>query len=151
MDDWDVELFTPEVERQFRELEAQGLLPREINRFGDHYLKFLLAEPKRKPLLLDLTNSILQSMGYEPLEDLEPMDRELSPLIAGGRGLRLDYLGRTPSGRMINLEFQKHGDGDFIKRALFCTSAISKRSGSGGRSSFAQRRAHWPPRDPPWN
>jgi predicted transposase/invertase (TIGR01784 family) len=115
------------VERQFREVEAQGLLPREINRFSDYYLKFLLAEPKRKPLLLDLTNSILQSMGYEPLEDLEPMERELSPLIAGGRGLRLDYLGRTPSGRMINLEFQKHGDGDFIKRALFCTSAIIQR------------------------
>jgi hypothetical protein len=36
MDEWDVELFTPEVERQFREVEAQGLLPREINRFSDH-------------------------------------------------------------------------------------------------------------------
>jgi hypothetical protein len=28
-------------------------------------------------------------MGYEPLADIEPMDRELSPIIKGGRGLRL--------------------------------------------------------------
>jgi predicted transposase/invertase (TIGR01784 family) len=127
MDQWEAGTFTPEVERRFREAEGRGLLPKEIDRFGDSYLKFLLAEPKRKPLLLDLTNSILQLMGYEPLADLEPMERELSPLIAGGRGLRLDYLGRTATGRTLNLEFQKYLDSDFIKRALFCTSAIIHR------------------------
>jgi predicted transposase/invertase (TIGR01784 family) len=66
-------------------------------------------------------------MEYEPLEDIEPMDRELSPDIQDGKGVRLDYLGRTTSGRIVNLEFQKRGDEDFVKRALFCGSTIIHR------------------------
>jgi hypothetical protein len=34
------------TELEFQEAERQGLLPTEINRFGDHFLKFLLAAPE---------------------------------------------------------------------------------------------------------
>jgi hypothetical protein len=51
-------------------------------------------------------------MDYEELIDIEPMDRELSPLFYGGKGMRLDYLGKTLSGRTVNLEFQKESGGD---------------------------------------
>jgi predicted transposase/invertase (TIGR01784 family) len=109
---------------EINELDSRGLLPKKINRFGDHYLKFLLAAPERKRLLLDLLNASLLLMSCERLEDIEPMDREISPRIGGGKGIRLDYLGRTPSGRIVNLEFQNRSGGDFIKRALHSGSAV---------------------------
>jgi predicted transposase/invertase (TIGR01784 family) len=119
--------FSLEEELEFQEAERMGLLPRKINRFGDHYLKFLLAAPKRKGLLLDLLNTILCLMEYEPLQDIQPLDRELSPNIQDGKGVRLDYLGRTVSGRTVNLEFQKRGNEEFIKRALYYGSTIIHR------------------------
>lgn len=125
-------MFTSEAEREFREAERLGLLPEKINRFSDHYLKFLLAAPERKPLLLDLINTILRLMGYEAIEDITPMDRELSPDIYDGKGIRLDYLGHTTSGRTVNLEFQKRGDSDFIKRALYCSGTIIHRQLESG-------------------
>jgi predicted transposase/invertase (TIGR01784 family) len=124
MEDWNPMVFTSEMEKEFLEAERRGLLPNEIDRFGDHFLKFLLAAPERKPLLLDLLNAILILMGYDPLLDIEPMDRELSPRVKYGRGLRLDYYGKSLSGQFLNMEFQKYGGADFIKRALFCSSAI---------------------------
>jgi predicted transposase/invertase (TIGR01784 family) len=120
-------IFGPDAEREIEELEKKGVLPKELNRFGDHYLKFLLAAPERKAILLDLLNTILLLMGYERLADIEPMERELSPQWAGGKGMRLDYLGRTSSGRTVNLEFQKDTGGDFIKRALYCSGTIMHR------------------------
>jgi predicted transposase/invertase (TIGR01784 family) len=114
--------FLPEEEQEFREAEQEGTL--NIDRFGDYYLKFLLAAPERKALLLDLINTILRLMGYEPLTNIEPMDRELSPKIAGGRGLRLDYFGQTAEGKIVNLEFQKYGGSKFIQRALFCAGTL---------------------------
>ncbi|MDR1875776.1 MAG: Rpn family recombination-promoting nuclease/putative transposase, partial [Synergistaceae bacterium] len=107
-------------------------MPTQINRFSDHFLKFLLANPKRKWLLLDLVNTILILMGYEPLADIRPMDRELSPDRPAGKGVRLDYLGRTISGRTINLEFQKRSSEDFIQRALYCGGTIIHRQLESG-------------------
>ncbi|MDR1873482.1 MAG: hypothetical protein LBQ90_00505, partial [Synergistaceae bacterium] len=78
--------FNPEDEPAFEEAQRKGLLPTQINRFSDHFLKFLLANPKRKWLLLDLINTILILMGYEPLADIRPMDRELSPDRPAGKG-----------------------------------------------------------------
>ncbi|MDR1917109.1 MAG: Rpn family recombination-promoting nuclease/putative transposase [Synergistaceae bacterium] len=124
MDDIDGTIFGKSTEREILDLERRGLLPKRINRFGDHYLKFLLAAPERKRLLLDLLNSTLRLTGYEPLEDIEPMDREISPRGDGRKGIRLDYLGRTASGRIVNLEFQNRPTGDFAKRALYSGSAL---------------------------
>jgi hypothetical protein len=56
-------------------------------------LKFLLVAPERKGILLDLLNTILRLMDYEELVDIEPMDRELSPLFYGGRGFNRYPLG----------------------------------------------------------
>ncbi|MDR1965176.1 MAG: Rpn family recombination-promoting nuclease/putative transposase [Synergistaceae bacterium] len=128
----DIIAFGPEAEREIEELEREGALPKELDRFRDHYLKFLLAAPERKNILLDLLNTMLRLMGYEGLTDIEPMDRELSPRFGGGRGMRLDYLGRTASGRIVNLEFQKDSGGDFIKRALYCSGTIMHRQLLGG-------------------
>jgi hypothetical protein len=77
MDSIDYTILGEGWEREILDLDRQGLLPKQINRFGDHYLKFLLAAPERKRLLLDLLNSTLLLTGYEPLEDIEPMDREI--------------------------------------------------------------------------
>ena len=118
---------TPEMEEEYREAERSGALPKEIDRFGDRFLKFLLTAPERKPILLDLANATLRAVEHEPLADIEPMDRELTPDVSYGRELRLDYYGTTASGRVLNMEFQKYGDEDFIKRALFCTSALIQR------------------------
>ena len=132
MDIWDSTKFTPEMEEKYHEVERSGSLPEEIDRFGDRFLKFLLTTPERKPILLDLANATLRAVGHEPLSDIQPMDRELTPNVAYGRGLRLDYYGTTVSGRVLNLEFQKYGNEDFIKRALFCTSGLIQRQLLGG-------------------
>jgi predicted transposase/invertase (TIGR01784 family) len=129
--------FLPEDEKQFREVEQKGLLPEKIDRFGDYFLKFLLAAPERKWLLLDLANTSLKLMGYNPLADIETMDRELSPNIADGRGLRLDYLGRTVKGDIVNLEFQNQGGSEFIKRAVFVSGTLVHRQLAQG-DNFAK-------------
>jgi hypothetical protein len=51
--------FDARTEREIEELERSGALPKELDRFRDHYLKFLLAAPERKGILLDLLNMIL--------------------------------------------------------------------------------------------
>ena len=127
MEIWDPTKFTPDMEEEYREAERSGALPREIDRFGDRFLKFLLTTPERKPLLLDLVNATLLAVEHEPLTDIEPMDREITPGVDYGRGLRLDYYGITISGRVLNIEFQKYGNENFIKRALVCTSALIQR------------------------
>jgi predicted transposase/invertase (TIGR01784 family) len=119
--------FTPEVEEEFYEAERSGVLPTEIDRFGDRFLKYLLTTPERKSILLDLANATLQAVEHEPLADIKMMDREMTPNVDYGRGLRLDYYGTTVSGKHLNMEFQKYGGEDFIKRALFCTSSIIER------------------------
>ncbi|MDR1875312.1 MAG: Rpn family recombination-promoting nuclease/putative transposase, partial [Synergistaceae bacterium] len=93
----------------------------------------------RKWLLLDLINTILILMGYEPLADIRPMDRELSPDRPAGKGVRLDYLGRTISGRTINLEFQKRSSEDFIQRALYYGNASKN---VAGRDGYCDGRAY---------
>ena len=119
--------FTPEMEEEYRQTERSGTLPKEIDRSGDRFLKFLLTTPERKPIILDLANATLRAVGREPLTDIEPMDREITPAFYYGRGLRLDYYGTTTSGRVLNLEFQKYGNENFIKRALVCISALIQR------------------------
>jgi predicted transposase/invertase (TIGR01784 family) len=78
-------------------------------------------------ILLNLLNTILVIMNYEQLSDIEPVDRELSPNIKEGKGIRLDYHGRTESGRMVNLELQHDDKGYFEKRALYNASTIMHR------------------------
>jgi predicted transposase/invertase (TIGR01784 family) len=115
------------MEEEFHEAERIGVLPKEIDRLGDSFLKFLLTTPKRKPILLDLINATLRAVEYEPLVNIEPMDRELTPDVHYGRGLRLDYYGTTDSGGVLNMEFQKYGNEDFVKRAIYCISALIQR------------------------
>jgi hypothetical protein len=43
--DFELDAFTPELELEFQEVERRGLLPKKIDRFGDHFLKFLLTKP----------------------------------------------------------------------------------------------------------
>ncbi|MDR1943263.1 MAG: hypothetical protein LBQ19_00410, partial [Synergistaceae bacterium] len=62
-DDFSGITFSQEMEREILELERRGELPKEIDRFGDHFLKFLLAAPERQWILLDLLNTILKLMG----------------------------------------------------------------------------------------
>ena len=127
MEIWDSTKFTPEMEEEYHEVERSGALPKEIDRFGDRFLKFMLTTPERKPILLDLVNATLRAVEHEPLTDIEPMDREITPGVDYGRELRLDYYGITASGRVMNLEFQKSGGKGFIKRSLVCTSALIQR------------------------
>jgi len=63
----------------------------------------------------------------EQLSDISPIDRELSPDIQKGKGIRLDYHGMTESGRMVNLELQKDSEGYFEKRALYNAATIIHR------------------------
>ncbi|MDR1731983.1 MAG: Rpn family recombination-promoting nuclease/putative transposase, partial [Synergistaceae bacterium] len=125
--DLSFESLSPEARREYERRKKDNTLPKEIDRRRDRYFKFLFGEPEHKPLLLDLLNTVLRVRNYETLTDIELTDRELSPDIIGGKGVRLDLVGRSENGRTVDLELQRSGDRDFIKRALYNSGTIIHR------------------------
>ncbi|MDR1875671.1 MAG: Rpn family recombination-promoting nuclease/putative transposase, partial [Synergistaceae bacterium] len=123
---------SPEELQEYEELRSKGMLPLEIDRKRDRYFKFLFGTLEHKVMLLDLLNTALVLMGYEPLADITLVDRELSPYILDGKGLRLDLVGRTVDGRTVNLELQRDDRDDFVKRALYNSATIVHRQLSKG-------------------
>jgi predicted transposase/invertase (TIGR01784 family) len=123
---------SPEELKEYEELSHRDVLPREIDRRRDRYFKFLFGAPEHKVMLLDLLNTVLVLMGYEPLADIALADRDLSPYILDGKGARLDLVGRTADGRTVNLELQRRDEGNFIKRAIYNSATIIHRQLSKG-------------------
>ncbi len=88
---------------------------------NDYLFKYIFGRPERKHVLLSLVNAVLNDGDDEKpdvIEDLELIDRELDQENAADKGYRLDILGKTKDGRIVNIEVQTTNEGNIYKRSL---------------------------------
>ena len=92
----------------------------EINRTNDVLFKWIFGKEERKDLLLSFINAVLTNGAEEDvIADIELIDREIDPQAYGDKESRLDILGRTIEGKVVNLEVQTNNEQDMEKRTLY--------------------------------
>jgi predicted transposase/invertase (TIGR01784 family) len=106
---------------------------RSINRMNDYAFKRIFGAEENKDILLHFLNSTFQSLHME-LTDIELIDREIDPEYLGEKYSRLDILGRTHLGTLINIEVQIVNQYNMEKRTLFYWAKLYQGQLSSGQS-----------------
>ena len=75
-----------------------------LNRMNDALFKNIFAQ--NSDITLSLINSVFEFQGTALITDIEFIDRNLDAEEDDGKESRLDLLGRSPDGTVINLEIQ---------------------------------------------
>ena len=89
-----------------------------LNRLNDVLFKAVFGENPN--ITLDFVNSVLKYDDTPIFQSIEFIDRELDPVEMGGKGARLDLLGReTLTGAKVNLEVQVSTQKYFGERSLY--------------------------------
>lgn len=92
---------------------------RSVNRMNDYVFKRIFGSEENKDILLDFLNAVLKSPPNQELTDIELLDREIEAEFLGDKYARLDILGRTAAGVLINIEVQLVNQYNIEKRTLF--------------------------------
>ena len=88
----------------------------------DAGFKAVLADPENIDVLKDIVNAFMPE--GRKVETIEFADREISPQIEEGKGVRLDLRCKTTEGQNIIIEMQNQSSEAFFKRCLFyCSKA----------------------------
>ena len=95
----------------------------DFNRLNDRYVKFLFANPKRKSLLIEFLNDVLDDIpaGAEkipPIVDIEYADRETTPEYERDKTPRFDVIAKSSDGRLFHIEIQLMGYENILPRTL---------------------------------
>ena len=95
----------------------------DFNRLNDRYVKFLFANPKRKSLLIEFLNDVLDDIpaGAEkipPIVDIEYADRETTPEYERDKTPRFDVIAKSSDGRLFHIEIQLVGYENILPRTL---------------------------------
>jgi len=107
---------------------------RSVNRMNDYVFKRIFGSEENKDILLNFLNAVLNSRsGYE-LTEIELLDRELDPDFLGDKYARLDILGRTAKGSLINIEVQIVNQYNIEKRTLFYWAKLYQGQLQSGQS-----------------
>ena len=125
---------TEEERREMLQLERCGELPTEIDRSTDLFFRFLLGNPSRAPLLLDLVNAIFTTLGHPRVTHLELAETELAPEGWRRKHARLDLRARDERGRLLNIELQREGHEHFVPRCLYYWDKSYVRQMGAGKS-----------------
>ena len=110
----------PKTEAELRAEIERG----RVYRLNDKFFKFAFGRPERKPLFLDLVNSIVFPDGERAFSDITFVDREFAPLRRNGKECHLDIVGILNDGEQINVEVQVLDRGDYKKRSVFYWSTV---------------------------
>ena len=109
-------------------------MKRSVNRMNDYVFKRIFGSEENKDILLNFLNAVLNSRsGYE-LTEIELLDRELDPDFLGDKYARLDILGRTAKGSLINIEVQIVNQYNIEKRTLFYWAKLYQGQLQSGQS-----------------
>nr|WP_284708656.1 Rpn family recombination-promoting nuclease/putative transposase [Sporomusa sphaeroides] len=101
---------------------------------NDYVFKRIFGSEENKDILLNFLNAVLNSRsGYE-LTEIELLDRELDPDFLGDKYARLDILGRTAKGSLINIEIQIVNQYNMEKRTLFYWAKLYQGQLQSGQS-----------------
>lgn len=90
-----------------------------INRMNDYVFKRIFGSEGNKDILIHFLNSVLKTQSGQEIADIELLDRELDPTFLGNKYSRLDILGRTAAGTLVNIELQIVNQYNIEKRTLF--------------------------------
>ncbi len=97
---------------------------KDINRLNDVFFKSLLGDEKRKNLTIDFLNAILNKDETNYFVDIEFIDKELTPIIEGGKVSILDIRAKMNDKTQINIEVQIVKQDYINKRSLYYWSKI---------------------------
>ena len=100
-----------------------------LNRMNDALFKNIFA--KNSDITLSLINSVFEFQGSALISDIEFIDRNLDAEEEDGKESRLDLLGRSPDGTVINLEIQVAKQKYMGRRSLYYWSRLYNDSKSG--------------------
>ena len=93
-----------------------------LNRMNDALFKSIFA--KNSDITLSLINSVFEFQGSALISDIEFIDRNLDAEEEEGKESRLDLLGRSPDGTVINLEIQVAKQKYMGRRSLYYWSRL---------------------------
>jgi len=100
-----------------------------LNRMNDALFKNIFAQ--NSDITLSLINSIFEFQGSALILDIEFIDRNLDAEEDDGKEARLDLLGRSSDGTVINLEIQVAKQGYMGRRSLYYWSRLYNELKSG--------------------
>ena len=92
---------------------------RGINRTNDYAFKRIFGSEEGKEALIGFLNAVLKPLPGKELIGVELLDREMDPAHLLDRGARLDVLGRTEHGTLVNIEVQVANQYNIDKRTMF--------------------------------
>ncbi len=93
-----------------------------LNRMNDALFKHIFA--KNPDITLSLINAVFESRGTELISEIEFIDRVLDVDEDDGKESRLDLLGRSPDGTVVNLEIQVANQEYMGRRSLYYWSRL---------------------------
>ena len=93
-----------------------------LNRMNDALFKSIFA--KNSDITLSLINSVFEFQGTTSISSIELIDRNLDAEEEDGKESRLDLLGRSPDGTLINLEIQVAKQEYMGRRSLYYWSRL---------------------------
>lgn len=100
-----------------------------LNRMNDALFKNIFAQ--NSDITLSLINSVFEFQGSALISNIEFIDRNLDAEEDDGKEARLDLLGRSSDGTVVNLEIQVAKQGYMGKRSLYYWSRLYNELKSG--------------------
>lgn len=100
-----------------------------LNRMNDALFKNVFAQ--NSDITLSLINSVFEVQGSVLISDIEFIDRNLDSEEDDGKESRLDLLGRSSDGTIVNLEIQVAKQGYMGRRSLYYWSRLYNELKSG--------------------
>ena len=100
-----------------------------LNRMNDALFKNIFMQ--NSDITLSLINSVFEFQGTALITDIEFIDRNLDAEEDDGKESRLDLLGRSPDGTVINLEIQVAKQEYMGRRSLYYWSRLYNELKSG--------------------
>ena len=100
-----------------------------LNRMNDALFKNVFAQ--NSDITLSLINSVFEFQGSVLISDIEFIDRNLDAEEDDGKESRLDLLGRSSDGTVVNLEIQVAKQGYMGRRSLYYWSRLYNELKSG--------------------
>lgn len=100
-----------------------------LNRMNDALFKNVFAQ--NSDITLSLINSVFEFQGSALISDIKFVDRNLDAEEDDGKESRLDLLGRSSNGTIVNLEIQVAKQGYMGRRSLYYWSRLYNELKSG--------------------
>lgn len=106
-----------------------------INPFTDFGFKFIFGREDSKPFLMDFLNELLRDEPeFEPITDIEYLNKEKGRSRRDERGIIYDILCRSSSGKHFIVEMQNSAQAYFIDRSIYYASRAIVDQGVPGKS-----------------